>query len=247
MTDLEFTGERVVPGKSPADLIEEHRARYEFALEFVKGKKIIDIGCGSGYGTSMLATAAEKVVGVDISEEAILSAGERYSSGNVEFRVGGVSGLQFRDGEFDAGVCFEVIEHIENPQALLKEACRVIKDGGVFIASTPNSAVKVSSQKNPFHFREYSLSEFRELLVVSLPSSKWDIDIFGQFIKGKKYSGFCVAVKNIYLSVKGLLGIKPKSKPVDSGDKSESSISFEFRNEHAELAEYLIAVVKGRK
>ncbi|MCX6644903.1 MAG: SAM-dependent methyltransferase, partial [bacterium] len=60
MTDLEFTGERVVPGKSPTDLVEEHRARYEFALEFVKGKKIIDIGCGSGYGTSMLATAAEK-------------------------------------------------------------------------------------------------------------------------------------------------------------------------------------------
>jgi SAM-dependent methyltransferase len=243
VADLEFTGERVVPGKSPVDLVEEHRARYEFALPFMKDKKVIDIGCGSGYGTSMLATVATKVVGVDISEEAVQSAKDNYSSAKIEFSVGDVSRLQFGDGEFDAGVCFEVIEHIEKPEILLREARRFIKDRGIFIVSTPNGAVKVSSQKNPFHVREYNPPEFQKLLEGSFPKDKWDIEIFGQFIEGKHYSGFGVAIKYIYLTMKGLLGIKPKNKPVNT----DSSISFEFGNERVELAEYLIAVVKGRK
>lgn len=244
MADLEFTGERVVPGKSPADLVEEHRARYEFAMGFVREMNVIDIGCGSGYGSAMLGTVSKRVVGIDISEDAIRSAKENYASGNVEFRTGDVINMEFGDNEFDAGVCFEVIEHIENPVKMLEEAGRIITDGGIFIASTPNGVVKVSSQRNPYHVREYSLDQFRTMLEDCFKPDKWNIEIFGQFIKGKTYARFGVAMKNIFLTMKGAMGVKPKSKSVNT---EKSLVSYEFRNEHAELAEYLIAVVKGRK
>lgn len=247
MTDLEFTGERLVPEKSPPDLVSEHFARYEFAKNFVKGLKVIDFGCGVGYGSRMLGSDAENVVGIDISEEAIKQANEKYSSENVEFIVGDVTQTQLGEKDFDAGVCFEVIEHIEIPENLLREAGRIIKESGIFIGSTPNGAVRVSSLKNPFHVKEYTIQEFKALLEGAFPAGKWDIEIHGQFIRGKKYSRMSVALKNFYLGLKGMLGIKPAEKAVGRGSNGESGLLYEFRTEQAELAEYLIAVVKGRK
>ncbi len=249
MSDLEFTGERVVPSKSPPRLEAEHRARYEFACNQVRGMKVLDIGCGTGYGTYMMSGYAQSVTGVDIDKDAIDHAKENYGATNPSFAVADIRDLPFADGDFDACVCFEVIEHIENPDTLVQQASRVLKPSGMLIVSTPNGAVRTSSQRNPYHVNEFRLGELRELLRESFPSDKWNISIFGQFVKGKAYTKFGVFAMNIYLGLKGLLGIKPKDKSGSAGRgkrKGRPAIEFEFSPEEANLAEYLIAVVRGR-
>jgi len=78
MDELEFTGERLVPGKSPPELEAEHRARYEFAKKFVERMRVLDLGCGEGYGSIMLSEVAQSVVGVDRDIQAI-----NHAKGNI--------------------------------------------------------------------------------------------------------------------------------------------------------------------
>jgi ubiquinone/menaquinone biosynthesis C-methylase UbiE len=243
VSDLDFTGERLVPDKSSHSLEAEHRARYEFAKELVKGKKVLDLGCGAGYGSFMLSEVAESVVGVDISPEAIDHAKETYKSSNLGFVVGDVGKLPFKDREFNACVCFEVIEHIDNPNDLLKEVSRILDPKGVFVISTPNRAVKISSTPNPFHKKEYTVNEFTSMLRKFFPASSWTSTIYGQFVKGKTYTSLHVCVKNIYLDIKGNLGIKAKA-PTE--EQKAINIAYEFRNDNAELAEYLLGVIAGK-
>ncbi len=247
MSDLEFTGERLVPSRSPSDLETEHRARYEFASRFLEGLKVIDIGCGEGYGSHMLSAVASEVTGVDIDEESIEHAREKYKADNLKYETADVQKLPFSDDEFNAGLCFEVIEHIENPVELLREATRVIETNGTFIVSTPNAAVKVSSQPNPYHVKEFQLIGFLNLLRGHFPVTSYTIDVYGQFLKSKEYTKMGVAFKNLYLGFKGVFGLKAKSKPVMMQEDEGPVHEYEFLTENKELAEYLVAVVKERK
>jgi SAM-dependent methyltransferase len=164
----EFTGERVIPGKVDIDLWNEHISRYLFASRLCRFKKVIDLGCGNGYGSAELAKKAESVVGVDISESAIVEAKELYQAANLQYQVGSLDQLPFADGSFNLGVCFEVIEHLDNFRALLAEAKRVLAPGGQLIISTPNIEFYAESRKlngpNPFHEHEFSYQEFRAVL-----------------------------------------------------------------------------------
>ena len=90
MTDIKFTGERLVPGVSPADLEAEHMSRYHFIKNLVRGKKVLDIGCGAGYGSKILSETAAVVVGIDIDNDAITHAAENYGSDTVSFVAGDV-------------------------------------------------------------------------------------------------------------------------------------------------------------
>ena len=246
MTELEFTGERFVPDKSPKKLEAEHRARYEFALRYIDGRKALDIGCGEGYGSYMMIGSAKSVVGVDIDKKAIDHAKEMYESTNLNYLVADVGKLPFGDREFDAAVCFEVIEHVENPEDVIREAARVLGPRSVFIVSTPNGAVRVSSQPNRFHVKEFNIGELRELLSRHFPSDKWYIGIYGQFQRGKKYSKSGVLLKNLYLGAKDVLGMKPKEEAVRGPGRPPAGIEFDFETENAPLAEFLVAVVKWR-
>jgi len=164
----EFSGERVIPGKVDIDLWNEHLSRYLFASRLCRFKKVIDLGCGSGYGSAELAKKAESVVGVDVSEEAILEAKEQYIAANLQFQVGSLEQLPFADASFQLGVCFEVIEHLSEYRSLLAEARRVLAPGGQLVISTPNVAYYAESRKlngpNPFHSHEFSYEEFRAVL-----------------------------------------------------------------------------------
>ncbi|HDS29578.1 MAG TPA: class I SAM-dependent methyltransferase, partial [Firmicutes bacterium] len=164
MSDLEFTGERFVPGKSPGQIESEHLARYIFALNFIKGKKALDLGCGEGYGSKMLAGRAESAVGVDIDDKAIAHAVENYQADNLKFVASDVCDLPFDDNEFDAVVSFEVIEHIVNPKRMLEEIARILKPDGILLLSTPNGAVKIASVPNPFHIKEFNRDELESLI-----------------------------------------------------------------------------------
>lgn len=164
----EFTGERVVPGKVDIDLWNEHISRYLFASRLCRFKKVIDLGCGTGYGSAELARKAESVVGVDISGDAVLSARETYQAPNLTYHVASLDQLPFADGSFQLGVCFEVVEHLSNYRDLLREARRVLAPSGQLIISTPNIEFYAESRKqdgpNPFHEHEFSYNEFREVL-----------------------------------------------------------------------------------
>lgn len=169
----EFTGERVIPGQVDPDLMNEHLARYAFAARLARGKRVLDAGCGAGYGSAELARTAAGVLGVDQSEEAVAFAREHYRLPNLNFVCGSVGALPHPSASFDLVVAFEVIEHLDEWHEFLLEMRRVLSPGGQFIVSTPNKAYYAETREqagpNPFHRHEFDFAEFRDELGAVFP------------------------------------------------------------------------------
>src|ERR1043165_7547945 len=89
----EFTGERMIPGQVDPDLLNEHLARYAFAARFAASKRLLDAGCGTGYGSAELAKSARSVTGADLSAEGIGYAREHYRLPNLNFERASVCAL----------------------------------------------------------------------------------------------------------------------------------------------------------
>jgi SAM-dependent methyltransferase len=164
----EFTGERLIPGEVDIDLLNEHMARYHFAVRLARGKRVLDAGCGAGYGSAELAGAAESVTGIDIAPVAVEYARAHYAQPNLVFEEASCTQLPYADGAFDLVVAFEVIEHLENWRDFLGEVRRVLAPAGQVIVSTPNRLYYTESRgpdgANPFHVHEFDFEEFnREL------------------------------------------------------------------------------------
>ncbi|MGC8761012.1 MAG: methyltransferase domain-containing protein [Bryobacteraceae bacterium] len=172
---MEFTGERIVPGLVEPDLFHEHMARYAFARRLARRKRVLDAGCGAGYGSAALAGQAAFVAAVDISREAVEEAARQYPLPNLAFLVARAEQMPFRSGSFDLVVAFEVIEHLEDWRALLSEARRLLAPGGQFIVSTPNrlyyAESRAQSGPNPYHVHEFDYGEFRAALSEFFPST----------------------------------------------------------------------------
>ncbi|MSO20680.1 MAG: methyltransferase domain-containing protein [Acidobacteria bacterium] len=168
---MKFTGERVVPGQVEADLLNEHLARYHFARQFVKGKRVLDAACGSGYGTAMLAESASSVIGIDISREAVGYARSNYAAAaaagaEIDFSEGDCLALPFTDESLDVVVAFEIVEHLKDATGFLRELRRVLRPGGLLLLSTPNRLYYTEDrgEVNPFHEREYTFAEMDALI-----------------------------------------------------------------------------------
>ncbi len=164
MTDDQGAGhaERFVPQEMGGRLIEaEHRARYRLAVALVPGRRVLDAGCGVGWGSELLRLAgAASVVGVDISEDALAAARQRAPE--CEFVPGGLEKLPFADHEFDVVVCMEALEHAEDTGGSLDQLARVLTPDGVLLVSSPNPGVY--NPGNPFHLHELTADELhREL------------------------------------------------------------------------------------
>jgi len=160
----EFTGERLIPGEVDIDLLNEHLARYAFAARLARGKRVLDAGCGAGYGSAALADVAGHVTGVDIAAEAVEFARAHYQATNLAYEQASVTALPFAGAAFDLVVAFEVIEHLQDWRGLLNEAARVLSPAGQLILSTPNKLYYTESRgahgANPFHVHEFEFSEF---------------------------------------------------------------------------------------
>jgi GT2 family glycosyltransferase/2-polyprenyl-3-methyl-5-hydroxy-6-metoxy-1,4-benzoquinol methylase len=170
---LPFTGERVIPGQVTPDLQQEHMARYLFCEQVSCGKRVLDIGCGAGYGAQRLARRARQVVGVDKAAEAIDYARCRFGAPRLHFAVADALHLPFPDASFDVVVAFELLEHLSAPNTFLAEVSRVLRSGGVALISTPNRRTYSDARPgyvNPFHVREYYAGEFAALLREFFPA-----------------------------------------------------------------------------
>jgi len=130
---VEFTGERVVPGQVDADLLNEHLARYAFAARLARGRRVLDAGCGTGYGSAELAATAFSVIGADLAADAVDYARAEYRLPNLRFEQASCNALPHRDAIFDMVVAFEVIEHLPRWREFLLEARRVLASNGLFI------------------------------------------------------------------------------------------------------------------
>ena len=155
--------ERFVPAAMRGQLVEaEHLVRYWWAARFAPGKRVLDAGCGMAYGTAMLAGAgAEQVTGIDRAT-AVLDAARPAAPENVELVAGDLRSLPFADRSFDLVVCFEVIEHLDEPDAALRELERVLRRDGILLISSPNR--DVYEPGNPHHLHEYTPPELRVAL-----------------------------------------------------------------------------------
>ena len=165
--------ERVVPGGSGGEYYFEHLGRYEFASQFVQGKEVLDLACGTGYAAPILiAAGATSYRGVDISAEAVAIAESRYKlTESIAFMLGDACKLDsIGDGTIDVAISFETIEHLADPRRFLAELRRVLVPGGTLVMSTPNRTLSNpegnlnSTPTNPFHIREWNTREFTQLL-----------------------------------------------------------------------------------
>lgn len=160
-----WTGERLETDVFTETSI-EHLHRYAIAIELVQHKKVLDIACGEGYGSNLLAKNAAHVTGVDINNEVIKLAIKKYQQPNLDFSCGSVENIPLPDKKVDVVVSFETLEHVADHEKMMIEIKRVLVTGGLLIISTPHKKnyTDKTGYKNPFHTKELYEEEFAALL-----------------------------------------------------------------------------------
>lgn len=176
---MDFTGERFVPG-TPGEIWYEHWHRYHFAVALVAGRRVLDVACGEGYGSALLAGSALSVTGVDLAPAAIAHARGSYARPNLEFIEADCTRLPFDDASFDVVVSFETIEHITAQEAFLDEVKRVLAPEGLVVLSSPNRPEYSHARGivNPFHVRELDRTELANLVAPRFAHHAW----YGQHV-----------------------------------------------------------------
>ncbi len=175
--DLTFTGERYLPGIA-GEIAHEHWHRYAFARRFVRGRRTLDVACGEGYGSALLAGAASEVTGVDLAAEAVAHARAAYAAvAGLRFEEGSATAIPLADASVDAVVSFETIEHLpaaDQPR-MLAEIARVLAPQGVLVLSAPNPVEysQARNYRNPYHPHEPTREEIDAMLARDFPARRW--------------------------------------------------------------------------
>jgi SAM-dependent methyltransferase len=164
---LQLTGERTLPDV-PAEnyWFQRHLTVYQWIADRVGGLRVLDMACGEGYGSDLLAAQARSVVGVDANPEAHEHARLRYRRPNLSFERGMVETFG-SPADYDAVVFLQTIEHVQDPGAVLSHFRQLLAPGGTVYVSTPNVLTLASpgqtKSDNPWHVREYRAGEFEGL------------------------------------------------------------------------------------
>jgi len=167
---LSYTGERYHP-EMLDEIRQEHVHRYAWACNLVDGVDVVDLACGEGFGSAMLAESARQVIGIDISESAVRHARSRYRAQNLSFLCADAAKLPLADRCADVVVSFETIEHLADQAGMMAEIRRVLRPGGFLVMSSPNTEVYSQRQShvNEFHIKELTGQEFEKLLRKQFP------------------------------------------------------------------------------
>jgi SAM-dependent methyltransferase len=177
---ITFSGEFFVPGQSGNRIEEDHFHRYEFARSFAKGKSILDIACGFGYGGPILmAAGATSYDGVDINEELVSNAKSTYGHTGARYHHGDIRHFS-ADRPFDLIVCFETIEHLRDYRAALRNLATLLDRNGLLLISSPNRPITSprarslhDTPENEFHTQEFTPPELdAELRLAGLLPTK---------------------------------------------------------------------------
>lgn len=163
---LPLTGERTVPDV-PAEnyWFRRHEAAYEFARAYVSGRHVLEVGCGEGYGTALLAASARTIVGLDYDALTVRHANAAYPQ--ARFVRGNLATLPVRTGGVDAVATLQVIEHVWDHPQFVRECRRVLRTGGLLLVTTPNRLTFSPGRDeplNPFHTKEFTAAELIALL-----------------------------------------------------------------------------------
>jgi len=160
---MKFTGERVVIGdmKKYISTLQEHIARYNFALPAALNKSVLDAACGTGYGTKLLSEAAAKVTGIDISQDSIAYASNLYP--DIEFGIMDLN-KTFPSERFDICVSFETIEHLEKPEVFLQNVANNCKE---FMFSIP------VSNPSKYHLQVWNKDEIHAMMSKYWSNISW--------------------------------------------------------------------------
>jgi SAM-dependent methyltransferase len=234
---LELTGERTLP-----DVPEEnywyrrHVAVYDWIAERCAGKRVVDLACGEGYGSDLLALRAAEVIGVDANPEAFEHASARYRRPNLSFERGLVEEF---DQQVDVVVFLQTIEHIHEPAGLLERIARLAP---IAYISTPNRLMLAppgaEKSDNPWHLREYDPGEYRELLEPHFAS----VELIGLF-HARKLRAHELAISLGWDRVHRALGI---TKPFyDRFIPAISERDFKLRDADLDRALDFLAVCEG--
>lgn len=147
-----------------------HLATYKFSMKYVTGKKVLDYGCGSGYGTALISKSCSEITGVDIAPDAIAYAKDHFTGPNLSYLTVNRSEeapLPFPDASFDVVLSFQVIEHILDIPSYLREIERVLIPGGQVIFATPDRSSRLFPFQKPWnmwHVKEYSSEDLYKTL-----------------------------------------------------------------------------------
>ena len=175
---MKFTGERYIPAEA-GEIRHEHLHRYAWCARLVGGKDVLDVACGEGYGSAMLARHARSVMGVDIDEDTVQHARMTYRGiSGLAFKRGDAAQIPLDDNSVDVVVSFETIEHHDQHREMLSEIRRVLRPDGLLIISSPNRIVysEMAGHHNEFHVKELDFDEFDTVLKEQFD----DVCYFGQ-------------------------------------------------------------------
>lgn len=181
---LEPTGERMLTEhyrSSPEDYLIYllHAATYRYALRYTEGMRVLDYGCGSGYGSALVAETASSVTAVDVSEEALAYARSAFTGPNLAFQaIDPAAALPFADASFDVVLSFQVFEHVQDADRYLVEIRRVLVPGGRLLLVTPDRSTRLLPLQRPWnrwHVREYGRRGLQDIISRHFDS----VQIFG--------------------------------------------------------------------
>ncbi|MCF7809536.1 class I SAM-dependent methyltransferase [bacterium] len=135
-------------------------SRYHFASSWTKDKVVLDFGCGEGYGSKLIVNITKTLFALEIDSTAAQTTSSRIGKTVV---IADAKSTPFKSEFLDIIISFEVFEHIPNVEQYIKEAYRILRKGGLFIMSTPNVETYPMAGMNPYHIKEYTVSEVKEL------------------------------------------------------------------------------------
>jgi 2-polyprenyl-3-methyl-5-hydroxy-6-metoxy-1,4-benzoquinol methylase len=158
----------------------EHVHRYREALRYIKKQDVVlDIACGTGFGTDIIAShTSGMVTGGDIDQHAIEDCRRNWKMDNISFEVLDGTCIPYATGHFDIITSFETIEHTTQYAEMVAEFARILKPTGRLILSTPNSRITSPDGKilNPFHTQEFNYEELLKILSASFRQ----VELYGQ-------------------------------------------------------------------